>query len=102
MKPSNPIAKQYRDLQKADSSGARAEAFKNEWMLNHMAIGAPEQSAPAQGAPTSAPVRGAPAAQGVAPTAVPPLNTWMSAAKKANPGVSDAELAAYYNQKYGK
>jgi hypothetical protein len=104
MKPSNPIAKQYRDLQKIDSSGARAEAFKNEWMLNHMAIGAPEQSAPAQGAPTPtpAPVRGAPAAQGVAPTAVPPLNTWMSAAKKANPGVSDAELTAYYNQKYGK
>jgi len=70
MKPSNPIAKQYRDLQKADSSGARAEAFKNEWMLNHMAIGAPEQSAPAQGTPTPAPVRGAPAQAGPKPGTV--------------------------------
>jgi len=68
--PSNPIAKQYRNLQKADPSGARAEAFKNEWMLNQMAIGAPEQSAPAQGAPTPAPARGAPAQAGPKPGTV--------------------------------
>jgi hypothetical protein len=51
----------------------------------------------AQAAPASAPVP-----QATAPVAAPPLNTWMAAAKKTNPGVSDADLAAYYNQKYGK
>lgn len=51
----------------------------------------------AQAAPASAP-----APQATAPVAAPPLNTWMAAARKANPGVSDADLAAYYNQKYGK
>ena len=39
-----------------------------------------------------------PAAQQNAQT--PDLNTWMAAARKANPGVSDADLKAYYNSKY--
>jgi hypothetical protein len=102
MLPKGP-GKEYRDLQKADPTGERAAAFKEAWIEREMSIGkAASQGAPVQGAPTPAPVRGAPATQGAAPTAVPPLNTWMSAAKKANPNVSDAELAAYYNQKYGK
>ena len=42
------------------------------------------------------------AAPQAAPTTVPPLNTWMTAAKKANPGVSEAELTQYYNNKYAK
>ena len=102
MLPKGP-GKEYRDLQKADPTGDRAAAFKEAWIEREMSIGkSAPQGSPAQGAPTPAPVRGAPATQGAAPTAVPPLNTWMSAAKKANPNVSDAELAAYYNQKYGK
>jgi hypothetical protein len=95
------LRKQYETLRKEDPT--RAEAFRDDWIEREMSVGKPTpQGAPAQGAPTPAPVRGAPATQGAAPTAVPPLNTWMSAAKKANPNVSDAELAAYYNQKYGK
>jgi hypothetical protein len=30
------------------------------------------------------------------------LNTFLDAARKANPGVSDADLTAYYNSKYKK
>lgn len=42
-------------------------------------------------------------APSVAPQAsVPSLNTWMDAARKANPGVSDADLTAYYNRTYAK
>jgi hypothetical protein len=46
----------------------------------------------------------APAAapQAAAPVAKPSMQAFMDAARKANPGVSDADLAAYYNQKYGK
>lgn len=34
--------------------------------------------------------------------AAPPIQTWLAAAKKANPGASDADLKAYYATKYGK
>jgi hypothetical protein len=44
----------------------------------------------------------APAPQATAPVAKPSKQVFMDAARKANPGVSDADLAAYYNQKYGK
>jgi hypothetical protein len=30
------------------------------------------------------------------------MQEFMAAARKANPGVSDADLAAYYNSKYAK
>lgn len=36
----------------------------------------------------------------VQPTSKPDLNTWLSKARAANPGVSDAELTAFYNKKY--
>jgi predicted HD phosphohydrolase len=42
------------------------------------------------------------AAPQAASGAKPSLQMFMDAARKANPGVSDADLAAYYNQKYGK
>ena len=46
-----------------------------------------------QGANTPAP----------APIQAPPnLNVFLEAARKANPGVSDADLTAYYNSKYKK
>ena len=72
MDPRSPIYKQYRELQKADPSGARSEAFKNDWMLNHMSLGSQSapQGAPTQGAPTPEPVRGAPAQAGPKPGTV--------------------------------
>lgn len=36
-----------------------------------------------------------------AASAKPSLQDWMTKAKQANPGVSDDELTAYYNKKYG-
>jgi hypothetical protein len=33
---------------------------------------------------------------------VPPLAEWLTLARQRNPNVSDAELTAFYNQKYGK
>jgi len=85
------VRKTYSDLQKADPTGEQAAAFKDRWLAREMGA-----------APAAAP-GSAPAPQASAPAvAAPPLNTWMAAAKKANPGVSDADLAAYYNQKYGK
>jgi hypothetical protein len=46
-----------------------------------------------QGANTPAP----------APVQAPPnLNVFLEAARKANPGYSDADLTAYYNSKYKK
>ncbi len=52
--------------------------------------GAPQQGAPA------APTASAPAA-----AARPSMSAWMAAARAANPGVSDAELKAYYERTYG-
>jgi hypothetical protein len=50
-----------------------------------------------QGANTPAP------APAPAPIQAPPnLNVFLDAARKANPGVSDADLTAYYNSKYKK
>ena len=59
-----------------------------------------KSAGPQQPAPGTAPAPGA--AQPAPTTAPPPLNTWMDAARKANPGVSDADLANYYNSKYGR
>jgi hypothetical protein len=42
----------------------------------------------------------APAQPAPAATKGPDLNTFMAAARKANPGVSDADLKAYYNSTY--
>jgi hypothetical protein len=42
-----------------------------------------------------------PAAYNTTPGA-PPLNDWLTKAKVANPGVSDADLTTYYNNKYPK
>jgi hypothetical protein len=47
-----------------------------------------------------APKGGAPAPAPQAKAQTPDLNTWMAAARKANPGVSDADLKAYYSSNY--
>jgi hypothetical protein len=78
----------YSNLQKADPTGEQAAAFKDKWVAREMG------TAPAA-APAAAP-------QAAAPAAKPSMQAFMDAARKANPGVSDADLAAYYNQKYGK
>ena len=36
------------------------------------------------------------------PGQAPALDTWLSQARAANPGVSDADLTSYYNKKYSK
>jgi hypothetical protein len=36
------------------------------------------------------------------PGTAPSLNTWLTQARAANPGTSDADLTAYYNKKYPK
>jgi hypothetical protein len=56
------------------------------------------QNQPAPGATQPAPN----AQQQPAPVAKPSLNEFLPAARKANPGVSDADLDKYYNSKYGK
>jgi hypothetical protein len=91
--------KKYRELQKADkkTGGTTADQYREQLIAVEMDK-ARSDRAGAQGQPAP----NAPAVQQTAPTAVPPLNTWMDAARKANPGVSDAELSKYYNSKYGK
>lgn len=83
------LRKTYTDLQKADPTGEQAAAFKDRWIAREMG-----------GAPAAAPAPAAP--QAAAPAAKPSMQAFMDAARKANPGVSDADLAAYYNRKYGK
>jgi hypothetical protein len=82
------LRKTYSDLQKADPTGEQAASFKDRWVAREMG------TAPAA-APAAAP-------QAAAPVAKPSMQVFMDAARKANPGVSDADLAAYYNRKYGK
>jgi hypothetical protein len=53
---------------------------------------------PTQGQPSP----NAPAQQQAAPVAKPSLNEFLDAARKANQGVSDADLIKYYNNKYGR
>jgi hypothetical protein len=87
------LRRTYNDLQKADSTGEQAAAFKDRWIAKEMGV-----------APAAAPAaesQAAPAAP-AAPVAKPSRQEFMAAARKANPGVSDADLAAYYNSKYAK
>ena len=101
--PKDPAFIQMRNLKKSDPSGAAAEEYKARWIQEHMNKSDAPQAAPDRQQPapvnTAMPSRGGPQP---APTTVPPLNTWMDAARKANPGVSDADLAKYYNSKYAK
>jgi hypothetical protein len=88
------LGKKYREMQKEDkkTGGNSAEQYREQLIAVEMD----------KARPVVAPTTPAPAAPAAAPVAVPPLNTWMDAARKANPGVSDADLAKYYNNKYGK
>jgi hypothetical protein len=73
--------KKYRELQKTDAPAA--ERYRTDMITKEAARmmgGAPAAAAPA--------------------VAKPSMQVFMDAARKANPGVSDADLAAYYNSKY--
>jgi hypothetical protein len=88
--------KKYRELQKADkkTGGTTADQYREQLIAVEMDKARSDKAAP-QGQP-------APAQQQAAPVAKPSLNEFLDAARKANPGVSDAELSKYYNSKYGK
>jgi hypothetical protein len=80
-KLTDPVWKEAK--KNKDTEGMRA---REEQLINQRMGKKPE------GGP--APAQQAPAAKG------PDLNTFMVAARKANPGVSDADLKAYYDSKY--
>jgi hypothetical protein len=88
--------KKYRALQKEDkkTGGTAADQYREQLIAVEMDKARSDKAAP-QGQP-------APAQQQPAPVAKPSLNEFLDAARKANPGVSDAELSKYYNSKYGK
>jgi hypothetical protein len=73
--------------QRLDAAQAAATALRQEHAARIRGAGA----APAAAGP--APAAGA--------AARPAIDTWMAAARTANPGVSDAELRAYYERTYG-
>jgi len=78
----------WREAKKnKDTAGMQA---REKEMIDEM-LGTQSRTAPAPAAPAAAP-------QGSAPT----LQQFLPAARKANPGVSDADLTAYYNRTYGK
>jgi hypothetical protein len=91
--------KKYKALQKEDkkTGGTAADQYREQLIAIEMDK-ARSQNQPAPGA-TAQP---APAQQQPAPVVKPSLNEFLNAARKANPGVSDADLEKYYNSKYGK
>jgi len=94
--PGGSARKEYRELQKKGTP-EQVKEFEDQ-LFNKFLIMHSGGAAPAPGATQQAPA--AQQQQQAAPP--PPLNVWMDAARKANPGVSDADLAKYYNSKYGK
>jgi hypothetical protein len=88
MKPG--VEKQrYRELQAADKAGGTNSAAEYRRSLIDAEMGV-----------TPGADKGGPAPVQQSTTKGPDLNTFMVEARKANPGVSDADLKAYYNSKY--
>jgi hypothetical protein len=81
-KLTDPVWKEAK--KNKDSEGMRA---REEELIN-MRMKKPEGSGPAPAQPAPSVAKG------------PDLNTFMVAARKANPGVPDADLKAYYNSTY--
>jgi len=85
MKPG--VEKQrYRELQAADKAGGtnKAAEYRRSLIDAEMGSSGGGQAAPTQQSTTKG----------------PDLNTFMVEARKVNPGVSDADLRAYYDSKY--
>jgi hypothetical protein len=92
--------KKYRELQKEDkkTNGTAAQQYREQRIAVEIDK-ARSQSQPTQGQPApNAPAQ----QQQAAPVAKPSLNEFLNEARKANQGVSDADLTTYYNNKYGK
>jgi hypothetical protein len=91
--------KKYRALQKEDkkTGGTAADQYREQLIAIEMDK-ARSQNQPAPGATQPAPN----AQQQPAPVAKPSLDEFLPAARKANQGVSDADLIKYYNDKYNK
>ena len=94
--PGGTARKEHNELKKKGTP-EQLQAFEDR-LFNKFLTMHTGEAAPAPGATQQAPA--ARQQQQAAPP--PPLNVWMDAARKANPGVSDADLAKYYNSKYGK
>lgn len=90
MNPKAPDYNTYKALLAQDKqNGTNTAGSFVEGLVNKRTGGGQPQQGGAPQQPTQQPA-----------ARVPDLNTWMAAAKKANPGVSDADLTAYYNSKY--
>lgn len=92
--------KKYKELQREDkkTGGTAAQQYREQRIAVEM------DKARSQGQPTQGQLApNAPAQQQqAAPVAKPSLDEFLPAARKANPGVSDAELTQYYKNKYSK
>jgi hypothetical protein len=86
--------KKWQDLLKEHGS---EQAAGEAHIKNYMVTNPTGNAAPAK--PAAAPAKAA-----AAPTATtaPSLNEFLVAARKSNPGVSDADLTTFYNNKYAK
>ena len=91
---------QYRQLQKEDAAAGvsptsgKANAMREQFIERELRGRSVSAAAPAA-QPTVPPVRGA-----VAAVTRPDIDTFLAAAKKANPGATDAELRAFYKSEY--
>ena len=94
--PGGTARKEHNELKKKGTP-EQLQAFEDR-LFNKFLTMHTGEAAPAPGATQQAPA--AQQQQQAAPP--PPLNVWMDAARKANQGVSDADLIKYYNDKYNK
>jgi hypothetical protein len=86
-----------------DHAGAARQAFNDIFgtePIKERNLFSPNQVLPGPRTPPS-PVTNAAVPPQAAPSK-PAKNDWIAQARTANPGVSDVELAAYYDQKYGR
>jgi hypothetical protein len=94
------VASEVAIMKKADKQWKAANAAGDQAGMDAAVIrmideGMGKVGGAPKGGPAPAPTQQAPVA-----TKGPDLNTFMTAARKANPGVSDADLKAYYNSTY--
>ena len=95
--PGGAARKEYNEIKKKGTL-EQVKEFEDRLFNKYLTMHSGEAPQPAQGQPAP----NAPAQQQTAPVAKPSLNEFLDAARKANRGVSDADLTKYYNNKYGK
>jgi hypothetical protein len=94
--PGGTARKEHNELKKKGTP-EQLQAFEDR-LFNKFLTMHTGEAAPAPGATQPAPN----AQQQAAPVAKPSLDEFLPAARKANQGVSDADLIKYYNDKYNK